>query len=151
MGAIVYQLEAMMQKSIPLGGDKLPRLPNPLLDISIVALETQLKAWQAYQVEGTRFVAKRLSANLEFMRSLGHCGDIQSMGACQLAWLNDLQKDYAEEYGRIAGTSFTLGFADLTGLGWLFGKRTAEGCREPQPGPQSTGKSKSPSSLQAAA
>jgi hypothetical protein len=148
---MVHQMEAMMQDSIRAESEKPSRLSNPLLDLAVAGLEAQLKAWQAFQVEGAQFVAKRMRCNLEQLRSLGHCGDIQSMGACQLAWLNDVQKDYAEECGRIAGTSFTLGFADLTGLGWLFGKRTAEGCREPQPGSQSTGKPKSPLSLQAAA
>ena len=46
---------------------------QPLLDLTIAGLETQLKAWQAYQVEGAHFIAKRLRANLELMRALGHC------------------------------------------------------------------------------
>ena len=51
------------------------------------------------------------------------------MGECQLAWVREIQKDYAEEFARLGATTFTLGFADLTGLGWLFGQRTAQASR----------------------
>jgi hypothetical protein len=122
-----------MQEFIRAEGEKPFRLPNPFLDFAVVALEAQLKAWQAYQVEGTRFVAKRMRANLEHLRALGHCCDVQSMGACQVAWLRDMQKDYAEEWGRLAATNFAIGFGDLSGLGWLFGQRTAKTSPEPQP------------------
>ena len=54
------------------------------------------------------------------------------MGECQLAWVREIQKDYAEEFARLAATTFTLGFADLTGLGWLFGQRTAQASRGTQ-------------------
>jgi hypothetical protein len=112
------------------------RLSNPFLDLATAAAETQLKAWQAYQVEGTRFVAKRLGANLTFLRSLGHCGDVQAMSECQRAWFANCRKDYAEEWGRLMGTSFALGFADLAGMGRLIGRRTAQDNRpEPQSEP----------------
>jgi hypothetical protein len=113
-----------MQSSIRTGGQNQGRLFNPLLDLAILGLEKQLKAWQTYQVEGTRFVAKRMQVNLEHLRSLCHCCDPQSMGDCQRRWLGDLQKDYAEEWGRITATTFALAFADLTGLTWLFGHHT---------------------------
>ena len=54
------------------------------------------------------------------------------MGECQLAWLREIHKDYAEECARLAATAFTLGFADLTGLGGLFGQRTTQASRETQ-------------------
>jgi hypothetical protein len=93
-------------------------LPNPFLDLAVTGLEAQLKFWQAYQVEGARFVAKRMRNDLEQLRALGHCCDAQSIGEYQLAWVRETQKDYAEEFARLAATTFTLGFADLTGLGW---------------------------------
>lgn len=113
-----------MQESSHMGGNQQTRLFNPFLDLAIAGLEAQLKAWQTYQVEGARFVAKRLHANLEHMRALGHCSDTHSMGECQKAWLSDIQKDYGEECGRITATTFAIGFGDLAGLGWLFGQRT---------------------------
>jgi len=145
----VHQTEAIMQE--PIRAEKQSRLSNPLLDLAVAGLEAQLKAWQAYQVEGTRFVANRMRANLEHLRALGHCCDAQSMGECQRTWLRDVQKDYAEECGRVAATTFALGFTDLAGLGWLFGHRTAAGSSPPQPVPQPGPQPKSQSSLQAAA
>jgi len=112
------------------------RLPNPLLDLTIAGLETQLKAWQAYQVEGAHFIAKRLRANLELMRSLGHCTEAGHAGECQRAWLRELQGDYAEEWGRVVATTFTLCFADLAAMGLLFGSRTAKLWPRAQPGPR---------------
>lgn len=139
-----------MQESIRIEGEKQSRLTNPLLDLAVVGLEAQLKAWQAYQVEGTRFVAKRMRANLEHLRALGHCCEAQSVGECQRAWLRDAQKDYAEEWGRAAATTFALGFSDLVGLGWLFGQRAVE-CSPQQPGPQRGSQTKSRPNLPAAA
>jgi len=147
----VHQTEAIMQESVRTGGDEQSRLSNPLLDLAVAGLEAQLKAWQAYQVEGTRFVAKRMRANLEHLRALGHCCDVPSMGECQRAWLRDVQKDYAEECGRVAATTLALGFTDLAGLGWLFGQRTAKGSPQPKPEPQPGPRPKSQSGLQAAA
>ncbi|MGA7455819.1 MAG: hypothetical protein WBW51_00625 [Methyloceanibacter sp.] len=127
-----------MQDSTPAQANKPSRLPNPFLDFAVTGLEAQLKFWQAFQVEGARFVAKRMRNDLEQLRALGHCCDAQSMGDCQLAWVREIQKDYAEELARLAATSFTLGFTDLTGLGWLFGKRAAQASRETQAiGPKS--------------
>jgi len=102
------------------------RLPNPLLDLTIAGLETQLKAWQAYQVEGASFIAKRLHANLELLRALGHCAEAGHVGECQRAWLRELQGDYAEEWGRVVATTFSLCFADVASIGLLFGPRTAK-------------------------
>ena len=126
-----------MQDPIHANDARLPRLSNPLLDFVIIGAEAQLKAWQAYQVEGTQFVAKRMRANLEFLRSLGHCGEVQSMGDCRQAWLRDMQADYAEEWGRIVATTFALDFTDVAAMGWLFGKRTAQAWPETKPQPQS--------------
>ncbi len=109
-----------------------PRVPNPLLDLAVTGLEAQLKFWQAFQVEGARFVAKRMRNNLEHLRALGHCCEAEAMAECQLAWVREIQKDYAEECARLAATAFTLGIADLTGLGWLFGQRTAQAAQETQ-------------------
>lgn len=140
-----------MQESIRIEGEKQSRLSNPLLDLAVVGLEVQLKAWQPYQVEGTRFVAKRMRANLQHLRALGHCCEAQSMGECHRAWLRDIQKDYAEEWGRAAATTFALGFFDLAGLGWLFGQRMVKGSSQPQPGPQPGPQPRFPSNLQAVA
>jgi hypothetical protein len=108
-----------MQDSIR-AGETQSRLSNPLFDLAIAGLEAQLKAWQAYQVEGTRFVSKRLRSNLEHLRALGHCCDMQSTGECQRAWLKDIQKDCTEEWGRVAATSFALAFGELSAFGSLF-------------------------------
>ena len=140
-----------MQESIRADGEKQSRLSNPLLDLAVAGLEAQLKAWQAYQVEGTHFVAKRMRANLQHLRALGHCCDDQSTGECQRVWLRECRKDYAEECGRIAATNFALGFTDLAGLGWLFGQRMSKTSPQPQPEPQPRSQPKSQSSLQAAA
>jgi len=107
-------------------------LANPILDLVVAGCEVQLKAWQAYRVEGTAFVAKRLSANLECLRALGHCCDVQSAVECQRAWLRDCQRDYAEEWARIVATTFALGFGNIAGMGWPLGLRTAETCAEPE-------------------
>ena len=132
-----------MQETLPAGAGTQSRLPNPLLDIAIACLEAQLKAWQAYQVEGTLFVARRLRSNLEHMRAIGHCCDIESTGQCQRAWLHDIQKDYAEECGRVAATTFALAFGELSGFGLLFGQRVrktpgeSQPTTQPAPGPKS--------------
>ncbi|MGV1013528.1 MAG: hypothetical protein ACOYB4_01005 [Methyloceanibacter sp.] len=127
----------MMQHSLHSKGETTTPHANPFLDLMAAAMETQLKAWQAYQVEGTRFVAKRLHANLGFMRSLNHCRDSQAMSDCQRAWLAECRKDYAEEWGRLIGTGCALGFVDLAGLGRLVSRpRTSpEPKTEPRPLP----------------
>jgi hypothetical protein len=118
----VPETEAMMQDF----SGKQARLSNPFLDLTVAALEAQLKAWQTYQVEGTRFIAKRMRANLEHLRALGHCCEVQSVGECQRTWVRECQADYAEECGRIAATTFELCYGDLAGMGWLFGRRARE-------------------------
>lgn len=115
------KMEAMMQDSIKTKGETQSRLSNPFLDLAIAVEEMQLKAWQAYQVEGTRFVAKRLRANLAFLQSLGHCADATTMSECQRNWFAECRKDHTEEWGRLMGTSFALGFTDLSGLKRLVG------------------------------
>jgi hypothetical protein len=115
--------ETVMQDPTRASDNPQTRLSNPLLDLAVAGLEAQLKAWQAFQVEGTQFIAKRMRADLEYAKALCHCTEPQSMGECHRAWLQDVQKDYAEEWARIAATTFVLGFADLAGLGWLFGQR----------------------------
>ena len=112
------------------------KLPNPFLDLAVASLEAQLKAWQAYQVESAQFVAKRLKANLEHVRALGHCCDGQSVGECQHAWLGDLQKDYVEEFGRITATGFAIGFGELANLGQLFGAPATKNPQPVQPAPE---------------
>lgn len=121
-----------MQKMVDPGVAKSP-LQNPLLDFWIAGAEAQLKAWQAYQVEGTRFVAKRLHANLEYLRSLGHCGEAQSMSQCQQAWLAELHKDYTEECGRLAGTSVALTLSTLGPVAWTGSQRSATVAPEVNP------------------
>lgn len=140
-----------MQDSPRASGDMQSPLANPFLDVAIATLETQLKAWQAYHVEGTRFVAKRLHSNLQFLRALGHCPDMQSAGACQRAWFHDTQKDYAEEWGRLAATGFALTFGDLSGFGSLFGPRPHKDSQEPPKAPQKGQPQRSESGYQAAA
>ena len=112
-----------MQKLIK--GDVRAALANPILDFWITGAEAQLKAWQAYQVEGTRFVAKRLQANLEFLRSLGHCGEWQDMAHCHRAWLADLSKDYTDEIGRLGGTTAALTLTTLGPATWTSQARGA--------------------------
>lgn len=109
-----------MQETCSAGGAARRRLANPLLDLATAAAEAQLKFWQAYQVEGSAFVAKRMRADLEYMRALGHCADPQAIGECQWAWLGDVRKDYAEEWARLAGTTFALGVSEITPMGGLF-------------------------------
>jgi hypothetical protein len=128
-------MEAVMQKPIAADADQPARLPNPFIDFAVLCLEMQLKAWQTYQVEGTHFVAKRMHADLEQLRKLGHCCEAQSAAACQFTWLREIQTDYAEEWGRLAATSFTLGFSDLMRLGSLFGRRLAKKVPEAESGP----------------
>lgn len=135
-----------MQEFVHPGGETQTRLFNPLLDFAIGGAEMQLKAWQAYQVEGTRFVANRLRANLELLRSFGHCCDLPAIGECQRAWLADLRKDYAEEWGRIVGTTCALTLGDLAPMAWLFGRRGAQTCTEAK----SESQSEAPAQRQAA-
>jgi hypothetical protein len=115
-----------MQMVVTREAAKTARLLNPFVDFATICLELQLKAWQAYQVEGTAFVARRMHADLEHLRKLGHCCEAGSVATCQLAWLRDIQKDYAEEWGRLSATTFALGFSDLARLGSLFGPRPAK-------------------------
>ena len=140
-----------MQDSIRHGSETRSRLPNPLLDFAIASVEAQLKAWQAYQVEGTLFVAKRMRSNLEHMRAIGHCCDVQSTADCRRAWLRDIQKDYVEEWGRIAATTFALCFGELSGFGLLFGQRIKKAPGESQGAAQPAEQNPSKSELQAAA
>jgi hypothetical protein len=137
-----------MQEFHRSAGEKTFRLPNPLLDFAVAAVEAQLKAWQAYQIEGAHFVAKRMRNNLEQLRALGHCCDAQSIGTRQLAWLREIQTDYAEEWGRVAATTLTLGTAEFCGLGCLFGQRLGQDRADPKRQPGTQAKSKG---LQAAA
>lgn len=140
-----------MQKSIQVGGARQSGLSNPLFDILISGLKAQLKAWQSYHLEGTLFFAKRMRCDLEQMRALGRCCDFQSTAECQLAWLREMQKDYAEECARLAATTFTIGFGNIAGLGWLFGQRTVQSSTEHQPASPPTGEPRSQGGLQAAA
>jgi hypothetical protein len=86
---------------------------NPILDLVIAGLEGQARAWQALHAETTRFVATRIHANLELLRKLAHCRDIEAMGQCHRSWLADLRKDYVEEWARIVGTTYAVGFNEL--------------------------------------
>jgi hypothetical protein len=101
------------------------RVTNPVLDFWIRGAEAQLKAWQAYQVEGARFVAKRMHSHLEFLRSLGHCGDASAVSRCQLACIDAMHKDYAEEAGRILGTTAALALGALQPVGAFGGQRNS--------------------------
>jgi hypothetical protein len=113
-----------MQDSGPTAGAARPRMANPFLDFATAAAEAQLRFWQAYHVEGSEFVAKRMRANLEFVRELGHCTDPQAIGVCQWAWLGDLRKDYVEEWARLAGTTFALGVSQMAPMGGFRSRRT---------------------------
>jgi hypothetical protein len=147
----VFHMEAIMQESIRAGSQAETRLSNPILDLAIAVLETQLKAWHAYQVEGTRFIAKRMRGNLEHLRALGHCCDIESTAECHRAWLHNIQKDYTEEWGRLTATSYALGFGELSSLGSLYGQPQTKEATERPPTPQSTEKAKPKPGFQAAA
>ncbi|MEZ5827415.1 MAG: hypothetical protein R3D30_15825 [Hyphomicrobiales bacterium] len=102
------------------------RLANPLLDFAVAMAEAQLKYWQAFQVEGTAFVAKRMRANLEFMRALGHCHDPKGICDCQLAWFGDFRKDYGEEWARLVGTTIALGISEFAPMGTVFTRGRAK-------------------------
>ena len=72
----------MQETTRPGAGMKFPASPvsfMPFLDLAVIGVETQLKAWQAYQVEGARFVANRMQANLECLGALGHCTDAPTL------------------------------------------------------------------------
>jgi len=116
-----------MQESGPAGGAARTRMANPLLDFATAAAEAQLKFWQAFQVEGSAFVAKRMRADLEFLRALGHCADPQAIATCQWAWLGDVRKDYAEELARLAGTTFALGASEVSPMGGLWRRAEPKG------------------------
>jgi len=109
-----------MQDFNPAAGAAHGRLANPALDFVTAMAEAQLKYWQAYQVEGAAFVAKRMRADLEFLRALGHCGDPQSIAECQWSWFADVRKDYAEEIARLMATTFTLGISEIVPMGSVF-------------------------------
>jgi hypothetical protein len=118
-----------MQDSGPIGGATRTRIANPLLDVATAAAEAQLKFWQAYQVEGSKFVAKRMRADLELLHELGHCADPRAIGECQWAWLSDLRKDYAEEWARLAGTTFALGVSEVFPMGGLYARTERKGSK----------------------
>ena len=143
----------MPETTVQAAGASHARLSNPLLDLTIAGLEAQLKTWQAYQVEGTQFVAKRLRANLELLRAFGHCSEVEHVSECHKAWVRELQADYAEEWGRVAATTFALGFADLAAMGLLFGPRTTKLWPDvqPRPEPEPADQPKPASKLQAVA
>lgn len=140
-----------MQESTRAGGEAKSRLSNPLLDLAIASLETQLKAWHAYQVEGTRFIAKRMRENLHYLRALGHCCDVQSSMECQRDWFRHCQKDYAEEWGRLVATSFALGFGELSSFGSLLRQPSAKEPAEGRPAAQANEKARANPGFQAAA
>jgi hypothetical protein len=144
-------MEAIMQETThPDAGSRFPASPTPFLpflDLAVVGVETQLKAWQAYQVEGARFVAKRMHANLECMRALGRCGDAPEMTDCCRAWFETARNDYSEELGRLLGTASALGFADMAAFGQLFGQKMKDATLPEEPARQP----RVPSRLQEAA
>ena len=96
----------------------------PFLDLAVISVETQLKAWQANQVEGARFVANRMHANLECLRTLGRCADALAITAFCRDWIETARKDYSEEWGRLLGTASALGLTDMAAFGQLFGQKT---------------------------
>jgi len=116
-----------MQDSGPAGGAARTRMANPLLDFATAAAEVQLNFWQAYQVEGAAFIAKRMRADLEFLRALGHCTDPQAITECQWAWLGDVRKDYAEEMARLAATTFALGSSKIVPMGGVWRRAEPKG------------------------
>lgn len=129
-----------MQESTPSASQTKSQLSNPLLDFLIAGIEAQLRAWQAFQVEGTRFVAKRINANLDHLRALGHCSDTQSASECQRAFFANAQKDYTEEWARLAATGYALSFGQLSGLGAMFGQRASEDPFASEPARQPEGR-----------
>jgi len=108
-----------MQDSTP-GKAGHGRPANPLLDFATGLAEMQLKYWQAYQVEGAAFLAKRTRADLEFLRAVGRCADAQKLGDCYWSWLADVRKDYAEEMARLMATTFALGISQFAPMGSVF-------------------------------
>jgi len=129
-----------MQETVKTNQQSDARLSNPLLDLTVASIESQLKAWQAYQVEGAHFVAKRLRANLELLRACGHCSDAGHVGECYRAWIRELQGDYGEEWGRLVATTFSLCFTDIAAMGSLFGARAIK--LWPGPGPRQIAEAK---------
>ncbi|ODR96113.1 hypothetical protein AUC69_15160 [Methyloceanibacter superfactus] len=133
-----------MPDSGPTGGAARARIANPLLDFATAAAEAQLKFWQAFHVEGSAFVAKRLRANLEFLRELGHCADPRAIGDCQWAWLGNLRKDYAEEWARLAGTTFALGVSEMSPMSGFYARAERKGSNGLAPGQRPARNSVSP-------
>ena len=140
----------MQETARPRAGMKRPASPipfMPFLDLAVIGVETQLKAWQAYQVEGARFVANRMHANLECLRALGRCTDAPAMTECCRDWVETARKDYAEEWRRLLGAASALGFADMAAFGQLFGQKL----RVPAPADEPARHPQVSSKLQAAA
>ncbi len=117
--AIGQAKETTMQYPAP---SVAPPLANPLLAFATAMAEAQLKYWQAFQVEGAAFVAKRMHADLKHLRALGRCGTPQAAAECQWSWCGELRKDYAEEWARLAGTTLALGISELAPMGRAFMK-----------------------------
>jgi hypothetical protein len=144
-------MEVIMQETTrPGAGRKFPASPvpfMPFLDLAAIGVETQLKAWQAYQIEGARFVANRMHANLECLRALGGCTNAPAMTECCRDWLETARKEYTEEWGRLLGTASALGFADMAAFGQMCGKKT----RVPTPADEPARHPQVSSRLQAAA
>lgn len=140
----------MQETTRPGAGMKFPASLTPFmpfLDLAVIGVETQLKAWQAYQVEGARFVAKRIHANLECLRALGRCTDAPAVSECCRDWLETARKDYGEEWGRLLGTTSALGFADMAAFGQLFDQKMKAATPREEPVRQP----RAPSKLQEAA
>jgi hypothetical protein len=140
-----------MQDPTPAGGETLARLANPFLDLAIAGLEFQLKAWQAFQVEGTRFIAHRMRENLKHLRTLGHCCDVPSAAGSQRAWLHQCQRDYVDEWGRLVATSFALGLDEFSSFASLIGQPQPKAPEEREAPRPSNGEDEGKSGFQAAA
>jgi hypothetical protein len=72
-----------------------------------------LRTWLSLQSEAMQFATKRAGQNCEYLWCLTRCASPQEAYRIQQRWLADLAADYAEEWGRMAGTSTDLVTASL--------------------------------------
>jgi hypothetical protein len=87
-----------------------------------------LRGWLAFQSEAMQFAAKRAGQNCEYLWCLTRCASPQEAYCIQQRWLADAAADYAEEWGRMAGTTTDLVTASLYPLKGL----TCDKARAPQ-------------------
>ncbi|MGB3022099.1 MAG: hypothetical protein WBB50_08270 [Methyloceanibacter sp.] len=103
------------------------------LDAMTWGAERALRSMVEYQVEALRFATRRTCCDLEFIRNLRHCTEMQDIVQLQQSWFKECAADYGEEAGRLFGTAFQLSTSDFAPLQRLLpargGKRGSGNCR----------------------